>query len=162
MSRTKTRTPRTTPKPTPLPTRTVHAVRPTPPDFLVEAQTAAYHTALLADLPQQRIQDWTPTPGGGAHLQLPTGNRLQHLPGTDVPFTALTPCAQGAVHTTPINTRRELVAAVHAAAECTQFHGRPRTLTLRQAATTAADTQQLDVTGLRADNDQTPKEHPQP
>lgn len=86
----------------------------------------------------------------------------KHLPGTDIPFTALTPCAQGATHTTPITTRRELVAAVHAAAACTQLHGRPRTLTLAQAATTTADTQALDVTGLRADNDQTPKEHPQP
>ncbi|MFJ2279169.1 hypothetical protein ACIOEZ_34035 [Streptomyces sp. NPDC087866] len=182
MSRTKTRTrrtPKTAPAPAPavdmrkhLPLRPIPAavqpVQPIHPDFLVEAQTAAYHAALLADLPQQRIQDWTPTPGGGAHLTFPSGNRLQHLPGTDIPFTALTPCAQGAVHTTPISTRRELVAAVRASAQCASLHGRPRTLTLAQAAVTAADTQQLDgddiADGLagRAADTETAKEHPQP
>lgn len=175
MSRTKTRTrrtPKTAPAPAPavdmrkhLPLRPIPAVqpvKPTPPDFLTEAQTAAYHAALLANLPQQRIQDWTPTLGGGAHHNLPTGTRLQHLPGTDIPFMALIPCQGNATHAVPVSTRRQYDTAVQAAAACTNLHGRPRTLTLHQAATTAADTQQLDVTGLRADNDQTPKEHPQP
>lgn len=180
MSRTKTRTRRTPAKPaaaTPvpatdmqkhLPHRPVQVVRPAHPDFLVEAQTTAYHAALLADLPQTRIQDWTPTPGGGAHLNTPTGTRIQHLPGTNIPFTALTPCTQGATHTTPVANRTQYDNAVKAASQCTQLHGRPRTLTLHQAATTAADTQQLSgddiTTGLAqrtADTEQ-PKEHPQP
>lgn len=182
MSRTKTRTRRTTtPKPAPaaapavdmrkhLPTRPVpvRAVQPIHPDFLVEAQTAAYHAALLADLPQQRIQDWTPTPGGGAHLTHPNGTRLQHLPGTDIPFAAHTPCANGATHTTPITTRRQYDNALHAAAQCTHLHGRPRTLTLHQAATTAEDTQQLSrddidagLTARHTATDEQPKEHPE-
>ncbi|MFD7868006.1 hypothetical protein [Streptomyces sp. NPDC059783] len=166
MSRTKTRTRRTT-KPAPTPTPAL-PVRPTHPDFLVEAQTAAYHAALLADLPQHRIQDWTPTPGGGAHLNHPAGIVLQHLPGTDIPFTALTPCTNGAVHTTPINTRTQYDNAVRTATQCTNLHGQPRTLTLAQAAATTADTQALngaDITaGLahRATDTETAKEHPQP
>ncbi|MEV6165765.1 hypothetical protein AB0L71_28400 [Streptomyces sp. NPDC052052] len=162
-SSTKTRT-RTAPKlATTKPTPAVLPVRPARPDFLAEAQTAAYHAALLANLPQRRIQDWAPTPGGGAHLLLSSGTRLQHLPGTDIPFTVLTPCAQGATHTTPISTRAHLDHAAQAAAHCTDLHGRPRTLTLHQAATTNADTQTLDTTALRnkAADDQ-PKEHPEP
>ncbi|THA22737.1 hypothetical protein E6R18_32850 [Streptomyces sp. A1277] len=164
MSRTKTRTP----KPAPTPALPVRRVQPTHPDFLTEAQTAAYHAALLADLPQTRIQDWTPAPGGGAHHTHPNGTRIQHLPGTDIPFTALTPCPNGATHGTPVATRTQYDNAVQAANQCTRLHGQPRTLTLAQAATTAADTQQLNgndiATGLthRATDTEQPKEHPQP
>lgn len=71
------------------------------------------------------------------------------------------------MHHDHITTGHDLHAAATTAAHCTQLHGRPRTLTLAQAATTTPDTQALTrndiATGLanRA-ADEKPKEHPQP
>ncbi|MFJ3283343.1 hypothetical protein [Streptomyces halstedii] len=154
MSRTKTRR-RTTPKPT-LPARP----HPTP-EFITDQQIHTAYAARLAGLPTTPITAWTPHPDGTHSATLPNGTHLTHQPGTAV-FTAHIPCAQGAHHAVNITTAQHLNTATQAAGQCTHPHGGHRILTLHQAATTTAETQALDVTDLRADNDHQPKEHPQP
>ncbi|WP_405682801.1 hypothetical protein [Streptomyces sp. NBC_01238] len=152
----------------------VHAVLPvrphtdTPPtqypEFISEGQIAAAYAARLADLPLIPITAWQPSPDGGVRAHFPTGASLTHTP---TGFDALTPCPTGAMHHHRITTGAQLRQAAAAAAHCTQLHGRPRTLTLHQAATTTADTQALtrdDIdTGLtqRAADTEKPKGHPQ-
>jgi hypothetical protein len=160
-------------KPTLPPVRAVLPVRPhtddTPPtqcpEFITEAQIKAAYAARLADLPLIPITAWTPLPNGSVRALFPTGASLTHTPDG---FDALTPCPQGATHHHRVTNGTELRHAAAATAHCTHPHGQPRTLTLAQAATTAADTQQLardDIeAGLaaRAADDEKPKEHPQP
>lgn len=142
-------------------TREALPVRPHPgPEFITEHQMAAAYAARLAGLPLIPITAWQPQPDGNVRAQFPSGATLTRSPDA-TGFDALTPCTQGAAHHDHITTGQGLREAAAAADHCTHLHGRPRTLTLHQAATTAEDTQTLDVTGLRADNDQTPKEHPQ-
>lgn len=158
------------------PVRAVLPVRPhntdTPPtqypEFISEAQITAAYAARLADLPLIPITAWTPQPDGSVRAHFPTGASLTHTTG-QAGFDALTPCPNGATHHHHITNGTELRHAAAATAHCTQLHGRPRTLTLAQAATTTADTQQLardDIdTGLAqrtAAADETPKEHPEP
>ncbi|MFJ4887737.1 hypothetical protein [Streptomyces sp. NPDC088731] len=154
-------------KKTAPPTRAVLPVRPrTDPEFITEHQIRAAYAARLANLPLIPITAWQPQPDGSVRAHFPSGATLTHAPNA-TGFDALTPCPQGAMHHDHITTGHDLHAAATAAAHCTQLHGRPRTLTLAQAATTTADTQALtrnDIdTGLanRA-ADETPKEHPQP
>ncbi|MFF8422883.1 hypothetical protein [Streptomyces sp. NPDC015680] len=160
--------PSSAPKKTAAPARAVLPVRPhTGPEFITEHQIRAAYAARLAELPLIPITAWQPQPDGTVRAHFPTGASLTHTP---TGFHALTPCPQGAVHHDHITTSHDLHAAATAAAHCTQLHGRPRTLTLAQAATTTADTQALtcsDIdTGLanRAASVETekPKEHPQP
>ncbi|WP_331746709.1 hypothetical protein [Streptomyces sp. NBC_00842] len=170
---TKQRPARPAPKKPQLPAvRAVLPVRPhtdTPPtlypEFITEAQITAAYAARLADLPLIPITAWQPNPDGTVRAHFPTGASLTHTPDG---FDALTPCPNGAHHHHRITTGTELRHAAAAAAHCTQLHGWPRTLTLAQAATTTADTQQLnrdDIdTGLanRTAADEKPKEHPEP
>ncbi|MYR75121.1 MULTISPECIES: hypothetical protein [unclassified Streptomyces] len=153
-SSTKTRTP-AKPAPAALPIRPLH------PDFITDQQIHTAYTARLAGLPVTPITAWAHHPDGTHTATLPNGTHLTHTPGTPV-FTAHIPCTQGAHHTVNITTAQHLNAATQAAGQCTHPHGGHRILTLHQAATTAAETQALDVTDLRADNDHQPKEHPQP
>lgn len=155
------------------PVRAVLPVRPhntdTPPsaypEFITEAQITAAYQARLADLPLIPITAWIPLPDGGVRATFPTGASLTHTP---TGFHALTPCPNGATHHHHITNGTELRHAAAATAHCTQLHGRPRTLTLAQSATTTADTQQLardDIdTGLaaRTADQEEPKEHPEP
>ncbi|WP_392838674.1 hypothetical protein [Streptomyces sp. LN500] len=156
------------------PVRAVLPVRPhtddTPPtqypEFISEQQIKAAYAARLADLPLIPITAWQPNPDGTVRAHFPTGASLTHTPDG---FDALTPCPNGATHHHHITTGTELRHAAAATAHCTQLHGRPRTLTLAQAATTTADTQTLnrdDIdTGLAqraAAADEKPKEHPEP
>ncbi|MER6602559.1 hypothetical protein [Streptomyces parvus] len=149
-TKTRTRTPKTKTTPAVLPVRPLH------PDFITQNQINAAYAARLAGLPTTPIRAWTPNPDGTVHLAFPSGNRIHHTPAG---FTAITPCATGYTHQTPIADRDQLNTAVHTAAQCTSLHGRPRVLTVAQAAATAEDTQTLDVTDLRADHDQA---HPHP
>lgn len=134
---TKQRT-RTAPKSKPTPA--VLPVRPVHPDFITEQQIAAAYAARLAGLPHTAIRAWQPTPDGTVHLAFPSGNRIHH---TSDGFTAITPCATGYQHQTPIADRDQLNTAVQAAAQCTSLHG----------ANTNAETLALDVTDLRADHE---------
>ncbi|MGW1409435.1 hypothetical protein [Streptomyces sp. NPDC002403] len=159
--------PSSAPKKTAAPTRAVLPVRPhTDAEFITEAQIAAAYTARLAELSLIPITAWTPQPDGSVRAVFPSGASLTHTTGTPG-FDALTPCPQGAVHHNHITTGTQLREAAAAAAHCTQLHGRTRTLTLAQAATTTADTQALtrnDIdTGLAARNadNEKPKGHPQ-
>ncbi|MEV8101020.1 hypothetical protein [Streptomyces sp. NPDC088135] len=159
--------PSSAPKKTAAPTRAALPVRPhTSPEFITEHQIRAAYAARLAELPLIPITAWTPQPDGTVRAHFPSGTTLTHTPNTPG-FDALTPCPNGATHHHHIANGHELRHAAAAAAHCTQLHGRPRTLTLAQAATTTADTQALTrndiATGLanRA-ADETPKEHPQP
>ncbi|MFF2411810.1 hypothetical protein [Streptomyces sp. NPDC058092] len=149
------------------------SVRPhtdTPPtlysEFISEDQIAAAYQARLADLPLIPITAWKPGAIGSVTALFPSGATLTHTAGTPG-FDALTPCPQGATHHNHITNGAQLREAAAAAAHCTQLHGRPRTLTLAQAATTTADTQALtrnDIdTGLtnRAADTEKPKGHPQ-
>ncbi|MFJ1827407.1 hypothetical protein [Streptomyces sp. NPDC088178] len=158
--------PSSAPKKTAAPTRAVLPVRPhTGPEFITEHQIRAAYAARLANLPLMPITAWTPQPDGSVRAHFPTGASLTHTP---TGFHALTPCPNGATHHHHITNGQELRHAAAAAAHCTQLHGRPRTLTLAQAAATTADTQALtrnDIdTGLanRAASVETekPKEHP--
>ncbi|MEE1812659.1 hypothetical protein [Streptomyces sp. BE133] len=162
--------PSSAPKKTAAPTRAVLPVRPhTDPEFITEHQIRAAYAARLAGLPLIPITAWTPRPDGSVRAHFPTGATLTHTPDA-TGFDALTPCPQGAVHHDRITTGAQLHAAAAAAAHCAQLHGRPRTLTLAQAATTTADTQALtrnDIdTGLAnrpaSVETETPKEHPAP
>ncbi|MEU6016919.1 hypothetical protein ABZ826_23580 [Streptomyces sp. NPDC047515] len=163
MSRKSSTKTRTAPTSQPQATPAVLPVRPVHPDFITEQQIRAAYAARLANLPHTPIRAWQTAPDGTAHLAFPSGNRIHHTPDADTPFTALTPCAAGFTHTTPITDRTQLTNAVNTAAHCTDLHGRTRILTLPQAATTAEDTQALNVTGLRATAvDDQPKEHPEP
>lgn len=167
--------PSSAPKKAQLPAvRAVLPVRPrtdTPPtnypEFITEAQITAAYTARLADLPLIPITAWKPGPDGSVRAHFPSGATLTHTPDA-TGFDALTPCPQGAVHHHHITTGQELRHAAAATAHCTHPHGRPRTLTLAQAATTTADTQALtrnDInTGLaqRSADTEKPKEHPEP
>ncbi|MFG2676973.1 hypothetical protein [Streptomyces sp. NPDC048445] len=166
MSRkTTTRRPtRTTTTPT-LTAREALPVRPHPgPEFITKHQMAAAYAARLAGLPLIPITAWTPQPDGTVRATFPSGATLTH---TTTGFDAYTPCTQGATHHNHITTGQDLRDAAAAAAHCTNLHGRPRTLTLHQAATTTADTQALDgntiTAGLaqRAADTEQPKEHPQ-
>ncbi|MEU0837148.1 hypothetical protein [Streptomyces sp. NPDC005969] len=161
------------PKDTQLPAvRAVLPVRPhtdTPPtnypEFITKAQITAAYAARLADLPLIPITAWKPSAAGSVTAHFPTGASLTHTPNG---FTAITPCPNGARHIDHITNGHDLDAAAAAAAHCTHPHGRPRTLTLHQAATTTADTQPLnrhDIdTGLanRTADEEEPKEHPAP
>ncbi|MFF1916179.1 hypothetical protein ACFVYE_32250 [Streptomyces sp. NPDC058239] len=167
-SSTKPHPTRSAPKKTPITAvRAVLPVRPhTDPEFITEAQITAAYQARLADLPLIPITAWTPQPDGSVRAHFPSGATLTHTPDT-TGFDALTPCPQGAIHHHHITTGQELRHAAAATAHCTQLHGRPRTLTLAQAAATTADTQALTRdaidTGLAnrtADNEK-PKGHPQ-
>jgi hypothetical protein len=155
------------------PVRAVLPVRPhntdTPPtaypEFITEQQITAAYAARLADLPLIPITAWTPQPDGTVRAHFPAGASLTHTP---TGFHALTPCPNGALHHHHITNGTELRHAAAATAHCTNLHGQPRVLTLTQADTTNADTQQLardDIdTGLanRTPDTETPKEHPQP
>ncbi|WP_331729026.1 hypothetical protein OG693_39230 (plasmid) [Streptomyces sp. NBC_01259] len=160
-------TTRTTTNPTPVTARDALPVRPHPgPEFITQQQITAAYAARLAGLPLIPITAWTPQPDGTVRAQFPAGATLTH--GREGGgFDALTPCTQGAHHHNRITTGLDLHNAAATAAQCTHLHGRPRTLTLAQAATTTADTQQLTgddiTTGLanRAADTEQPKEHPQ-
>lgn len=157
------------------PVRAVLPVRPhtddTPssayPEFITEQQIKAAYAARLADLPLIPITAWTPLPEGGVRATFPTGASLTRLPDA-TGFEALTPCPNRALHHHHITNGQELRHAAAATAHCAQLHGRPRVLTLAQADTTTADTQQLardDIdNGLaaRTADQEEPKEHPQP
>ncbi|MER5277731.1 hypothetical protein ABT025_18505 [Streptomyces sp. NPDC002809] len=161
-------TTRTTATPTLTAARAALPVRPHPgPEFITQQQMAAAYAARLANLPLIPITAWQPQPDGTVCATFPGGATLTRT-ADSTGFDALTPCAQGAHHHNRVTTGTQLRHAATAADQCTNLHGRPRTLTLHQAATTAADTQALtrnDIdTGLaqRTADTETPKEHPQP
>ncbi|WP_097964903.1 hypothetical protein [Streptomyces sp. or20] len=154
----RTHTKKRTPAVKPPAVRAVLPVRPTTsPEFITEQQMTAAYAARLAELPHLPITAWTPQPNGTVRAHLADGISLTHAPAG---FTAITPCPNGAHHHTPVTNGQGLRNATTAAACCTDLHGQARTLTLAQAAVTAADTQTLDVTDLRSDTDQA-KEHPE-
>ncbi|WP_331723400.1 hypothetical protein [Streptomyces atratus] len=127
-------------------------IRPhTDTEFITEQQMAAAYAARLAELPLIPITAWTdPQPNGGIRAYFPGGASLTHTPNG---FTAITPCPNGACHIDRITNGAQLHEAAQAAAHCTNFHGRPRTLTRNDIdtglANRAADTGQA-------------KEHPAP
>ncbi|MFJ1900453.1 hypothetical protein [Streptomyces sp. NPDC088115] len=124
-------------------------VRPHPePEFITQQQIAAAYAARLANLPLMPITAWTPQPDGTVRATFPGGATLTHTAGAG--FDALTACTQGATHHNHITTGTQLREAAAAAAQCTHLHGRPRTLTLAQAATTTAETQALDGNTITA------------
>jgi hypothetical protein len=137
------------------------------PEFITEGQIKAAYAARLADLPLIPITAWTPLPDGSVRATFPTGASITRLPNA-TGFDALTPCPQGATHHHHITNGQDLRHVAAATAHCTQLHGRPRVLTLAQADSTTADTQQLNrgdiEAGLaaRTADTETPKEHPQP
>lgn len=167
MSRTKNRrrpTTPTTPKPSAPPTLPTRPAQPLDrPEFITEQQMAAAYAARLAELPLIPITAWQPHPAG-PRAHFPGGATLTHTP---TGFTASTPCPQGARHHDHITTGTQLRAAANAATHCTNIHGRPRLLTLAQAANANDETQTLTRADINAglahraaaDNDQM-KEHP--
>lgn len=179
---TKTRTRRTPKKPRPrtlhVTTKPVDLRHPLPirtaPDteFITTPAIRAAYAARLASLPLLPIRAWHAAPDGTATAELDDHTLLVHAGGHHTPFTAWTPCVNGAHHARPVDGPASLHTARTDAADCTHTHGTPvpapasapavRTLgdALAHPAASNADTQALDLTELRTDHDE-PKEHPE-
>ncbi|MFB7867421.1 hypothetical protein [Streptomyces sp. NPDC056069] len=153
---------RTTPAPAPIPARPHPTATARP--FMTDAQTTAYVAALRAGVTRLTITGWEQQADGTLLQVLPTGAALTYAPGADTPLTALTPCAAGLRHPHPVTTVADLRRAQADADACTghqppQPEPGPTVRPLADAFPhiTAADTQPLEVTTLRADHAQ---EHP--
>ncbi|MGW7283888.1 hypothetical protein ACWGH4_00055 [Streptomyces sp. NPDC054847] len=88
-------------------------------DFITAIQLDAAFTASLAGVTYTRITGWQHQADGTVSYDFPNGAALTYTPHTDVPLTALTPCAHGSHHPHPVTTPQDLRDAQHQAASCT-------------------------------------------
>lgn len=135
-------------------------------DFITDIQITAAFTAARAGVTYTRITGWTHQADGTAHYDFPNGAALTYTPYAEKPLTALTPCAHGSHHPHPVATIADLRQAQHDATSCTGHTPAiptptpeptaVRTLadTLTRSDSSNEDTQQTDITALRAETPQ--------